>query len=177
MADNRVISRLVFLILISILIFTTSCHVVRYVWWNYADIHDSEKFPVIPVSKAAFSKPFINSDSDIKISLPDSFNQIHHVLSFETFLEKNNTVAFLIIRNDSLIYERYFDGFSRESVLPSFSLAKSFVSAMIGIAIEEGKIKSVDQPVTDFIPELADTGFRKVTVSYTHLTLPTIYSV
>ena len=164
MADNRVISRLVFLMLISILIFTTSCHVVRYVWWNYADIHDSEKFPVIPVSKAAFSKSFIHSDSDIKISLPDSFNQTDHILSFETFLEKNNTVAFLIIRNDSLIYERYFDGFSRESVLPSFSLAKSFVSAMVGIAIEEGKIRSVDQPVTDFIPELADTGFRKVTL-------------
>ena len=164
MVDNLVIRRLILLLFVPVLIFISSCHVVRYVWWNFADIHDSEKFPVIPIAKPTLSKSFIHSDSELYIPLPDSLNRTDHADSFEAFLEKNNTVAFLIVRNDSLLYERYFDGFSRESVLPSFSLAKSFVSALIGIAIAEGKIKSVDQPVTDFIPELADTGFNKVTL-------------
>jgi CubicO group peptidase (beta-lactamase class C family) len=161
---NKVITRLALLLLVSILFFLSSCHVVRYVWWNYADIHDCDKFPAIPVSGAAVSKHFIGSGSEIKVPLPGSFNQVNHSNTLEAFLESENTVAFLIIRNDSMIYEHYFDGFSRESVLPSFSVAKSFVSAMIGIAIGEGKIKSVDQPVTDFIPELADSGFRRVTL-------------
>jgi len=161
---NRSVSILTFLFLLSFLFFTSSCHVARYVWWNYADIHDNEKFPVVPVLKSANSKSFIHSSPDIKISLPESFNSLHHPVSFETFLEEHKTVAFLVIRNDSLLYERYFDGYSRESVLPSFSLAKSFVSALVGIAIREGKISSVNQPVTDFLPELADTGFRQVTL-------------
>ncbi len=161
---NRSVSILTFLFLISILFLTASCHVARYVWWNYADIHDNEKFPAVPVSRSSISKPFIHSSSDIKIVLPESFYKINKPVSLETFLEENKTVAFLVIRNDSLLYERYFNGYSRESVLPSFSLAKSFVSALIGIAVKEGKIKSVNQPVSDFIPELADTGFRKVTL-------------
>ena len=150
--------------LFAILILTSSCHVARYVWWNYADIGDGEKFQALPVHKPVSSKSFNRSGSDIKISIPDSFVQVKNSVSFETFLHEKRTVAFLIVRNDSLIYERYFDGYSQDSPLPSFSIAKSVVSALVGIAIREGKIKSVDQPVTDFIPELADSGFKKVTL-------------
>ena len=164
MADNRAISRFGLLILISLLVLTSSCHVARYIWWNYADIHDNEKFPVVQVSKPVNSKPFIRSAQDVKLMLPASFTASTAKNSFETFLKDHKTVAFLIVRNDTLVYERYFDGFSRESVLPSFSIAKSFVSAMIGIAIAEGKIGSVDQPITDFIPELEDEGFKQVTI-------------
>ena len=164
MDDNRVIQRLLLLFFILTLIFTSSCHVVRYVWWNYADIHDCDKFPVIPIQRPTFSKSFIQSHTETKIPIPDSFDLGIQKASLASFLEAQKTVAFLVIRNDTLLYERYFDGFSRESVLPSFSVAKSFVSALIGIAVRDGKIRSVDQPVTDFIPELADNGFRKVTI-------------
>ena len=153
------------LLLISLLILTSSCHVARYVWWNYADIHDTEKFPVVPIDKPAVSKSLTHSISDIKIPLPTSFIKEEREISLETYLQEHKTVAFLVIRNDTLLYEKYFGGFTRESVLPSFSVAKSFVSALVGIAIREGKIKSVDQPVTDFIPELSDQGFKAVTPS------------
>ncbi len=152
------------LLLISLLILTSSCHVARYVWWNYADIHDTEKFPVVPIDKPAVSKSLTHSISDIKIPLPTSFIKEEREISLETYLQEHKTVAFLVIRNDTLLYEKYFGGFTRESVLPSFSVAKSFVSALVGIAIREGKIKSVDQPVTDFIPELSDQGFKAVTL-------------
>ncbi len=63
------------------------------------------------------------------------------------------TVAFVVVKNDSLIHEQYWDGFNADSYSNSFSMAKSFVSILVGIAIDEGKIKSVEQPVSDFLPE------------------------
>lgn len=85
-------------------------------------------------------------------------------ISFETFLEQRKTVAFLIIRKDTIIYEKYFNEYNRESVFPSFSMAKSFLSILIGCAIDDGYILSVDEPVTKYIPELAKNGFGKVTI-------------
>jgi len=60
------------------------------------------------------------------------------------------TVAFLIIKNDSIWHESYFDGYTATSKSNSFSMAKSVVSAALGKAIMDGKIKSLDQKVTDF---------------------------
>jgi len=150
--------------LLFFLLLTSSCHVVRYVWWNFADIHDSKKFPSVPVAKSTKSKPLFHYLPGVVITLPDAFIDKNKHVSFETFLADHKSVAFLVLRNDSLVYEQYFAGFSKESVLPSFSVAKSFVSALVGIAIHEGKIKSVDQPVTDFLPELSDSGFHMVTL-------------
>ena len=67
-------------------------------------------------------------------------------------IEGFKTEAYLIIKNDSLCYEQYWDGYSDTSHTNSFSMAKSIVSILAGIAIQEGKIKSVDEPVSDFIP-------------------------
>jgi CubicO group peptidase (beta-lactamase class C family) len=142
----------------------TSCHVARYVYWNFADIHDNEKFPARVIEKSAKPTSFHKSEKPFQPKLPEDDKVRNDTSDFTDFLANHKTVAFLIIRNDSLIYEHYFQGFSRASVLPSFSIAKSFVSALVGIAIAEGKISSVDQPVTDFIPEMTDTGFRKVTI-------------
>ena len=56
------------------------------------------------------------------------------------------TVAYLIIKNDSLLFEAYYDGYKEDSKSNSFSMAKSYVSGMLGKAIMEGYIKSIDQP-------------------------------
>jgi CubicO group peptidase (beta-lactamase class C family) len=70
-----------------------------------------------------------------------------------TELEKMKTVAYLIIKNDSIMHEQYWDGFNEDSYSNSFSMSKTIVSILIGAAIDEGKIKSVDQPIGDFLPE------------------------
>ena len=66
------------------------------------------------------------------------------------------------------MHERYFGGATRESLQTSFSAAKSFVSTLVGIAIDEGLIGSVDAPVTEYLPELAarDPGFRQITLRH-----------
>jgi CubicO group peptidase (beta-lactamase class C family) len=83
----------------------------------------------------------------------------------DSVLADTYTAAFLIIRNDSIIYEKYFDGFGEQSLLPSFSVAKSFVGTLVGIASDEGKI-SVNASITDYIPELKknDARFEKITI-------------
>ena len=68
------------------------------------------------------------------------------------------TVAFLVIKNDSIWYEKYCDGFGKNSQTNSFSMAKSITSALLGKAIDDGFIKSLEQPVSDFYPQYAGTG-------------------
>ncbi len=76
------------------------------------------------------------------------------------------TVAFVVIKNDSLVHEQYWDGFSADSHTNSFSMAKTITSILIGIAIDEGKIKDVDQPVGDFLPEFKEGDNAKLTIKH-----------
>jgi CubicO group peptidase (beta-lactamase class C family) len=72
------------------------------------------------------------------------------------------------MQSDSLVYERYFDGSDRQTLETSFSVAKSFVSTLVGIALDEGVIDSVEDPVTEYLPELAarDPRFEQITLRH-----------
>lgn len=74
------------------------------------------------------------------------------------------SVAFTIIKNDSIWYEWYADGYSKDSHTNSFSMAKSVVTAALGMAIKERKIESLDTKVGDFIPEFSSGLGAKLTV-------------
>lgn len=74
------------------------------------------------------------------------------------------TIAFMVIKNDSIVHEQYWDGHNAESHTNSFSMAKTITSILIGIAIDEGKIKNVEQPVSDFLPEFKEGDNVKLTV-------------
>jgi CubicO group peptidase (beta-lactamase class C family) len=152
-----------FLLLLGV-ISLSSCHVGRYILWNFADINDYKKFPLDTLRNAPPPYYFKNSGSRCKITLPESLKSTEKSSSFEDFLISRHTKAFLIIRNDSLIYEKYIGGSGQSTIFPGFSITKSFLSALVGIAIEEGHIKNVNQPVTDFLPELKDKKFQKVTI-------------
>jgi CubicO group peptidase (beta-lactamase class C family) len=71
-------------------------------------------------------------------------------------LERLNTASFLVLHNDTIIYEEYWDEHSVNMLGNSFSMAKSVVSILIGVALEEGKIKSLDEPVANYLPEFED---------------------
>ena len=62
----------------------------------------------------------------------------------------------VVIKNDSLLYEKYWDGYSDSSWSNSFSIAKSITSLLTGMAIREGKIKSVDETVSNYLPEFKE---------------------
>jgi CubicO group peptidase (beta-lactamase class C family) len=74
------------------------------------------------------------------------------------------TPGFIIIRDDKLLYEDYFNGYQRDSICVSRSLGKSFTSALVGIALQDGFIKSVDDPITNYLPALMEQGFDSITI-------------
>lgn len=74
------------------------------------------------------------------------------------------TVAYLIIKNDSIWHESYYDGYGKDSKSNSFSMAKSIVSAAMFKAIEEGRIKGTDQKVSDYFPQFAEGNGAAMTV-------------
>jgi len=78
--------------------------------------------------------------------------------------EDLGTVAFLIIKNDSIWYEDYAAGYDENSLTNSFSMGKSITTALLGKAIKDGFIKSLDQPVSDFFPEFKNPEFPVLTV-------------
>lgn len=147
------------LLMIITTLLLTSCQLGRFVFYNFADIKDHKKFKSRPLT--ADTSPF-NFQTTNKGKFPKELNNI----PFDKYLEDNKTVAFLIIKNDTIQYEKYFKGYDKESIVPSFSMAKSVTSILIGCAIDEGLIKSVDEPITNYIPELIKNGFDKVTIKH-----------
>lgn len=80
------------------------------------------------------------------------------------YMKANNTAGLLVIQDGRIRLERYARGYSRAGRYTSFSVAKSFTSTLVGAAIADGFIKSVDDPVTRYIPELAGSAYDGVSV-------------
>lgn len=154
-----------FLISASVLLLLNSCHVGRFFIYNFADIRDNRKFPLRAVENAGPVFSFAQGQKS-SIRLPRKIEYKGDSMSFEKMLEKNGTVAFLIIRNDSLHYENYFGGYDAAREIPSFSMAKSFTSALIGFALQDGYIESVNDPVTRYLPDLKDPSYKNITIKH-----------
>ena len=86
--------------------------------------------------------------------------------SLDEWATASQTTALIVIRKDTILYEKYFNGFGRESYFHSQSMAKSFISLLIGFAIEDGYINNIDEPITNYIPELGkrDIKFKQITI-------------
>lgn len=92
------------------------------------------------------------------------YNSVKPTAELEKWHKKIGTVAFLIIKNDSIWNESYYDNYNKNSKSNSFSMAKSIVSASLGKAIMQGKIKSLDEPVSDFFPQFKEGKAARLTV-------------
>lgn len=92
------------------------------------------------------------------------YNKASQPQELEKMHKEIGTVAFLVIKNDSIWHESYYDGFDKDGKSNSFSMAKSIVSACLGRAIMDGKIKNLDQKVTDFFPEISGSYSDLLTV-------------
>jgi CubicO group peptidase (beta-lactamase class C family) len=82
----------------------------------------------------------------------------------EDFLERTYTNALLVIKNDRIVFERYLNNTTPETHFLSMSMAKSVTSILIGMAISDGAITSVNDPIVKYVPELAGTGYDGVTI-------------
>jgi CubicO group peptidase (beta-lactamase class C family) len=150
----------------------------RALIWMDADIKDYEKFPARTMNNAPpvfnFEKVETATQGEYLRLLDRIASQLSSqgtvsTTSFNELLASTQTTAFLIIKDDRLIYENYFNGYKRDSINTSFSVAKSFVSALVGIAIDEGLINSIDDPLTKYIPELQDKDSRYSAITVENL--------
>lgn len=151
------------LLVVFMLTMLSSCKFGRYVWYNFADIHDYKIFPKRELQ--ASTKPFSFYTANKEL-VPSNRTYEEVEVSYDDFLNRTKSVAFLVIRNDSILYERYFDDYDTASIVPSFSMAKSVTSMLIGCAIDDGLIGSVHDPVSKYVPEMAKNGFDKVTLEH-----------
>lgn len=105
--------------------------------------------------------------SDNKSIFPYNLNKYDKLSVFlDTHLVNSFTYSFLVIKNDSIIYEKYFDKVSGDTKQPSFSVAKSFVATLLQIAVQDGFIKNFEEPITNYLPNLLkrDSNFKQITV-------------
>ena len=132
----------------------SACTGGRMLIYNFSDIKDYKRFPSRDLIPAAEPFHFVKSNGqgfqqrDIRVT----HNNRHEHL--DSLLMMSNTVAFLVIQHDTLHYERYFHKYHEKSLVASFSAAKSFTSALVGIAVAEGAIKSVNDLMIDYLPEM-----------------------
>jgi CubicO group peptidase (beta-lactamase class C family) len=159
-------NRKYFLLVFVLLAGLSSCHVVRFFVWNFADIHDNRKFAKTVMHKAEPVFRFAEAGGEGACKLPHDVTVSGHTYLFDDYLKKTKTVAFIVIRNDSVMYKKYLYGYSDASEVPSFSMAKSFTSMLVGVAIGEGKIGSVHDPINKYLTELTAPGFEKITIEH-----------
>ena len=104
------------------------------------------------------------SDAPQPWALHVDYNSVAPTKTLKKLHEAHKTVAFLIIKNDSIWHEQYFDGFGKDSKTNSFSMIKTIVAASLAKAIEEGHVKSFNQKAKDFLPWLKGAYANEMTV-------------
>lgn len=102
--------------------------------------------------------PYAPRSIEVKFEFEGNFCGLHE------FLEKSASNALLVIKDGRLVHETYRNGSDETTRFISFSMAKSFVGTLIGLALSEGKIKSLDDKVTDYLPEMRDSGYADASI-------------
>ncbi len=84
----------------------------------------------------------------------------------DEFIDRTTTTGLLVVKDDAIVLEQYRLGASEDSLLTSFSVAKSVVSALVGFALADGSIRALDDPVTAYVPALAGSGYDGVPIRH-----------
>lgn len=96
--------------------------------------------------------------------LPQTYLYEGETRATDTFLEKTVTTGLIVVHDGAITHEEYRLGATQESRFTSWSLAKSVLSALIGIAVEEGHITSLKDPLDRYAAGLAGSGYAGVTI-------------
>ncbi len=86
------------------------------------------------------------------------------VHTLDDYFQRTFVLGFLILHGNQIVLEKYFHDADRESRFLSNSVAKSIVSVLVGRAVEDGKIHSVNDPVVRYLPYLASSGYKDATI-------------
>lgn len=139
----------------------SGCEISWVLTHGFPSVEDGERFPGKKLK--ASSKPY--SFTEVPTARNFKVHEGKKTSSLDTFLQSTNSSAFLVMHCDTLIYERYFGDHDVQTTLNTFSVTKSFLGTLVGCALEDGYIDSIDQAVTDFIPELPEE-FKQISLRH-----------
>ncbi|MDE5756555.1 MAG: beta-lactamase family protein [Clostridia bacterium] len=129
--------------------------------WD-SSVEDYKIFPKRVIQKSenpyAYTESINQAVGDINVEYSNK------KIPLNEFINKTKTTSFIVVKNDEIIYRQYANGYDENSTFTSFSMAKSIVSLLIGKAIEDGYIDSVNQPISVFITEFKDKPIGNTTI-------------
>jgi CubicO group peptidase (beta-lactamase class C family) len=143
-------------------IFSGRTYLYKAIWNTYAKGRSGPS----ALEYKIFANREIKSGTPQPWPLAQGYNRNTIIPDLLEKMKAIETGSFIVIRNDSILHEEYIGEFHSASYTNSFSMAKTVVSVLIGCAIQDGKIKSVDQPVSDFIPEFRSDDRSKITIRH-----------
>lgn len=158
---------LIFLIAFaSVSIYDSPEYAWRLLRYGQSDLNDYLIFPARVIQNGEEVSVLEKADGSFPhtISWHDPIMKQERVEKLPELFELTATNAFIVLRDDRIVYEGYFNGKTRDSIHTSFSAAKSFVSALIGAAIADGSIASVGDSVIKYISEIAGRGLDEMTI-------------
>lgn len=123
--------------------------------------HTPEIQPTEKISHGAANLQFLKEDN---LTLVDGFRFKDGYYPVEKFIEDTKTSALLVIKDDVIKYEKYYLGGDENTLFSSNSMGKSFVSALMGIAVSEGYVESIDDPIGKYIPEFKGTEMENIPI-------------
>lgn len=127
-----------------------------------SQITDYQHFDNAPIARAPVPSALPSAPAALRWpgGLDDAAQDADHT--------QRGTVALLVARRGQLVHERYYNGYDASSITTSFSMAKSVVSVLLGIAIDQGRVAGVHEPVTRYLPELLakDPRFARITLRH-----------
>jgi CubicO group peptidase (beta-lactamase class C family) len=154
-------------------LFTDSSQWARAIAWLDSGMNDHQRFPMRPVANAPPVFNFQEPSAEMHARYAGAFESIRYAENgrdvdypLEKLLSQTGTLSFIVVKDDTVLYERYFEGYNHDSTVTSFSIAKSFLSALVGVAIAEGCIGSIGDSVTNYVPELStrDPRYKNITL-------------
>jgi CubicO group peptidase (beta-lactamase class C family) len=142
-------------------------YMARTAFWGQTDTGDVERFTARSILNHAPASEFETAEIEALFkTIEYTWQDQAQTAELDTLMQASGTTALIVISDGTIRLERYYNGASRETLNTSFSVAKSFDSALIGIAIGEGLIGSLDDPIVQYLPELSGRNLDGVTIRH-----------
>ena len=139
-----------------------ACAPLRGLKYLGPDVRDGDRFPSRPISASPAPVVLAKAARPLRV---DTFGKAGGAaVSLDDYLVRTNTNALVVLRGDSIVYEYYAPDYGPTDRTLAYSVTKSYIGVLIGIAIGEGLIGGVDDPVRDYLPELRAEDWDDVTL-------------
>ncbi|MBN1500046.1 MAG: serine hydrolase [Spirochaetes bacterium] len=165
-----VLAAILCLLFITLIFFYKDINEIRQIL-KYAGLFEAETITEnfrtmcdkYPFTTVKHSGDVYTIESGLK-DLPDSYTFNGKNKKISDWIEESGTTGLLIVHDGKILFEQYYLGTDESTHLISMSVAKSVLSFLLGVSIEEGKIISLQDSVDKYVPELSGTGYEGVSI-------------